>query len=207
MERLQKEAIMLTIVKQIISLIGECSLRSLLRACFLFEDFFDHNLELEFIYIKGDIDSDDAQTYIYSMMCDFILKLETGKEGYPILVPSKNSETVEGMYSKTISLNTNRIKYVSTQIARMKHKSPNVIPPLYLMSEKPKLSECEDDKFAQYMCNLLRRISNIDLYHTDALKSIQEAKKLKRYAKLIDDESIKTIETHDTGNNYNNFLP
>ena len=204
LEPTQKDAIILTMVEEIISLLGECHESSLQKACFLYEEFFGGILQFNFVYKGGVTHSYDLDDKITHMRCNDTLDLAlNSKRTYPVLIHGINSNLLKLMCNKTIPKNKNRIKYATRQVARMKYGIPNIIYPLFVMAVHSEYKDCSDDEFALYMCESLKRLSNIEMYYIDALIALHLAKQLKYDAKLIDIDRSNMEETIEENYSHN----
>jgi hypothetical protein len=117
MERLQRYAVILSLVEHMEKEGSWCGETHIQKACFLLEELFEVSLGFEFILYKHGPYSFDLNDELTAMRADIIFKLQSTFSSYgPSFRPARNSKQIKEMYHKTIETYETRVKFVAQKV-------------------------------------------------------------------------------------------
>lgn len=117
MERLQRDAVILSLVEQMDKEGSWCGETHIQKACFLLEELLGVPLGFEFILYKHGPYSFDLNDELTAMRADITLKLQTTFSSYgPSFRPARNSKQIKEKYHKTIETYETKIKFVAKKV-------------------------------------------------------------------------------------------
>jgi len=120
MKRLQRDAVILSLVENLKNKGSWCGETHIQKATYFLQELFGVHLEFEFILYKHGPFSFDLSDELTAMRADMILKLQLQPRPYgPSLVPGKGSVLIKTHFPKTIKKYNPQVKFVADNFKNM----------------------------------------------------------------------------------------
>lgn len=117
MERLQRDAVVLSLVENMEKEGSWCGETHIQKACYLLEELFGEAMGFEFILYKHGPYSFDLSDELTAMRADNILEIRTKVPSYgPSLLPAGNSQLIKDMYPKTLAKFEPKVKFIAEKV-------------------------------------------------------------------------------------------
>lgn len=118
MKRLQKDAVLLSLIEHMESKGSRCGEAHIQKACYLLEELFEDPLGFEFVIYKHGPYSFDLSDELTAMRADNVIELRTKvRFNGPSILPAENSQLIKNMYPKTIKKFEPVVKFISENFA------------------------------------------------------------------------------------------
>lgn len=117
MNKLKREAVILSLIKQMRKHDNWCGETHVQKACYILEELFNNPLEFDFILYKHGPYSFDLSDELSDMQADSIVELYTKQPPYgPSFRPSANSKQLENMYPTTLTEFKPIVEFVAEKV-------------------------------------------------------------------------------------------
>ncbi|MHC1756219.1 MAG: hypothetical protein AB9861_12445 [Methanosarcina sp.] len=117
MKRLQREAIVLSLIEHMEKNGSWCGETHIQKASYLLEELFKTPLGFEFVLYKHGPYSFDLSDELTAMRADYILEIKTKVPSYgPSLLPAENSQLIKNMYPQTLERYEQKVKFVAEKV-------------------------------------------------------------------------------------------